>query len=215
MKNLLTTITFTLITSVIVNAQSDQKSLEIINKSIDAIGGKKKLENVKTLYTEMQINNDPVFYITKEKAPNKGSLEVKVNGNSVFGYRFDGEKGFEKQNGQIKQMPDEEITDKKNRKYIFNELAYIDPTIWTFNYVGEVDLNNSKAHKLKGENKNGTIEYIYFDSNNFRKVKSENIVMNDENNLSTFEYLDYRTLDGLIVNYKLIHTDPKKVITRN
>lgn len=213
MNKLLTTIAFSLGTTLCIYAQSDTKSVEIINKVIKAAGGKKNLENVKTLYSEMQINNDPVFYITREEAPNKGALEVKVNGNSVYGYRFDGSKGFENNQGKITAMPEEDIADKKNRKYIMNELAYLDPTIWTFNFIGEVNINNKKAYKLKGKNENGIVEYIYFDANTFYKIRKEMLIDNNENKVTTFEYSDYRDVNGVKLNFKTILIDPDKNTT--
>ena len=213
MNKLFTTIAITLSATLSIYAQSDTKSIEIIKKSIDAIGGKEKLENVKTLYTEMQINNDPVFYITKEKAPNKGALEVKVNENSVYGYRFDGNNGFEFSEGQIKQMPKEELFDKINRKHIINELAYLDPTIWTFTYLGQTKINNKKVHQLKGKNENGIVEYVYFDSKDYLKVRNEKLIDNDENKKSIIDYYDYRNVDGVNLYFRFVVTDPDKTVT--
>lgn len=207
MKNLFTILFILILSSVF--GQSDAKSLEIINKSIDAIGGKEKLLKMKTLYSEMKMGDEPVLYITREMAPNKGALEIQVNGNIVYSYRFDGTKGFENKSGNKSPMNDEENLDKKNRKYITNELAYADSSIWTFEFVND----NNDTYKLKGKNKNGTIEYIYFDKKTYYKVKSETVIQNDDNQLSTLYYKDYRNFDGYILYYNMTHIDPSKTKT--
>lgn len=207
MKNLFTIFFILILSSVF--GQSDTKSLEIINKSIEAIGGKEKLLKMKTLYSEMKMGDEPILYITREMAPNKGALEVQANGNVVYSYRFDGTKGFENKGGNKSAMNDEENSDKKNRKYITNELAYADPSIWTFEFIN--DQNNT--YKLKGKNKNGTVEYIYFDKKTYYKVKSETVIQNNKNNFSTFYYEDYRNLDGYTLSFKMIHVDPTNTKT--
>ncbi|HEY9703720.1 MAG TPA: hypothetical protein V6C58_14830, partial [Allocoleopsis sp.] len=55
---------------------------EIIEKNIEAQGGRKILENIKTMYSESYTVMDgrEVLFVTKEMAPNKGIFEIIYQG---------------------------------------------------------------------------------------------------------------------------------------
>lgn len=70
------------------NAQklSDNAAIEIVNKSIDAMGGQKLLKSIKTLYTdsETEMQGRKVNWIVKEMLPNKGSFQIIYQGRTVY-----------------------------------------------------------------------------------------------------------------------------------
>ncbi|HEX7869558.1 MAG TPA: hypothetical protein VF455_05525, partial [Chryseobacterium sp.] len=77
MKQITTAITFCLIIAnnfVFSQTTEEIKGKEIIEKSINATGGKELLSNIKTLYSKSSTIMDGrnVNYITKEMAPNLG-----------------------------------------------------------------------------------------------------------------------------------------------
>lgn len=59
-------------------SQSDKVAVEIINKSIDAMGGKKLIESIKTLYTDSktEMQGRKVNWVVREMLPNKGSFQI-------------------------------------------------------------------------------------------------------------------------------------------
>lgn len=81
---------------------NEAKAKSIIEKGIDAMGGKELFSSIKTLYTKSATITDGrnVYFITKEMAPNLGSFEIEYEGRIVYRSWFDGSTGFEMVNGQ-------------------------------------------------------------------------------------------------------------------
>lgn len=94
------------------NAETN-KSIQIIEKSIQAQGGRKLLENIKTLYSKSEtvMEGRNVYWITKEMAPNKGSFEIEYQGRVVYKSFYDGKIGYDVINGQktIATQPNSKI----------------------------------------------------------------------------------------------------------
>jgi hypothetical protein len=168
----------TVISSNFVFSQStnETKGKEIIEKAVNAKGGKELLNSIKTLYSKSSTITDGrnVNYITKEMAPNMGSFEVEYQGRIVYRSWFDGKTGYNMVNGEKKVADQEEFKDKLDRKYIMNELAYLDPTMYNVEFV-ETD-NDQKLHKIKTTAKDGSITNLYYDTESFllKKEVKEN-----------------------------------------
>lgn len=168
----------TVISSIFVFSQStnETKGKEIIEKAVKATGGKGLLNSIKTLYSKSSTITDGrnVNYITKEMAPNMGSFEVEYQGRIVYRSWFDGKTGYNMVNGEKKVADQEEFKDKLDRKYIMNELAYLDPTMYNVEFV-ETD-NDQKLHKIKATAKDGSITNLYYDTESFllKKEVKEN-----------------------------------------
>jgi hypothetical protein len=104
----------------IINAQnkSDNFAMEVINNSINAMGGKNLLQSIKTLYTdsETEMEGRKVNWIVKEMLPNKGSFQVVYQGRTVYQNWFNGKVGHELINGEKKIADQEEFKDKEFKK---------------------------------------------------------------------------------------------------
>lgn len=180
------------------------KSVEIIEKSIEAQGGKQVLENVKTLYTKSEtvMDGQNVFWITKEMAPNKGSFEIEYQGRIVFKSFYDGKTGYDVVNGQKKLADQEEFKDKNYRRHIINSLDYIDPSLYTLEYIGEEKANNKDCDKIQATLKNGKVEYLYYDKISHLLAKSEVVKNPEKNSFSVTLYDDYKKFGDLVYETK-------------
>src|SRR4051794_29968012 len=108
MKKIFITLSFLLFTgSVLVNAQDKQtlNAIQIVKKSIDAMGGETYLRSVKTLHSDMrtEMEGRQVNWIVKEMIPNKGSFTVVYQGRTVFQTWFDGKDGYETIRGVVEK----------------------------------------------------------------------------------------------------------------
>ncbi|PIF46234.1 hypothetical protein CLU96_3258 [Chryseobacterium sp. 52] len=199
MKLLTTILTVcSVITSSLVFSQStnETKAKEIIEKAIKATGGKELLNSIKTLYSKSSTVMDGrnVNYITKEMAPNMGSFEVEYQGRIVYRSWFDGKIGYETVNGQKKIADQEEFKDKLDRKYIMNELSYLDSSIYSVEFI-ETD-NTHKLHKVKAIAKDGSIINLYYDTDSFllKKEIKENPSKGSFSTILCNEYKKYGDL---------------------
>ncbi|MFC3159162.1 hypothetical protein SAMN05443633_10381 [Chryseobacterium arachidis] len=110
---------------------------EVIDNYLKAIGGKDKLEAVKTTLTEntMTVQGMEISMTTK-KMGNKFKSEQSVMGQKMVQF-FDGEKGYFEQAGQKMDIPADKIGELKKSKVI-DALGY-DPASFSTVTVEKVD----------------------------------------------------------------------------
>ncbi|SHM95595.1 insulinase family protein [Polaribacter sp. KT 15] len=98
----------------------------VVNKYLDAIGGKDKVMAVKTtmIVSNATIQGTPLVMTMKAAAPNKSSQEIAVMGNVMQKTVFNGATGYSSARGQKKDMTAEQITKAKSGNALFSDLAY-------------------------------------------------------------------------------------------
>ncbi|RXM38647.1 hypothetical protein BOQ62_16405 [Chryseobacterium sp. CH21] len=176
---------------------SEKNALQIIEKAIQARGGKELLSSIKTLYSrsETVMDGRNVNWITKEMVPNKGSFEIEYQGRIVYRSWFDGKTGYELVNGERKLADPAEFKDKADRKYIINELAYIDPKLYKIELIEE---NPDKLYyKIKETYVTGKVSYLYYDIKSFFLSKEETVENGEKNTFSTVLQSDYKKFGDL------------------
>ena len=99
---------------------------KVVNKYLEAIGGKAKVMAVKTTITvaNATIQGTPLVMTMKAAAPNKTSQEIAVMGNTMQKTVFNGTVGYTAARGQKKEMTVAEVTDAKSKNSLFSDLAY-------------------------------------------------------------------------------------------
>jgi hypothetical protein len=175
------------------SAQTNLTATEIINKSIEATGGKQYLLSIKTLYSKIatEMEGRQVNWITKEMLPNKGAFEIVYQDRTVFQNFYDGEKGYEFSGGK-KQLADQaEFSDKKYRRNIFNELDYLDSTLYTLASAGTETVNNEDCYKIKATCINGTVRTLYYSKNTFLQLR-EDISTSEKGVFNTTYFFGYK-----------------------
>lgn len=176
MKTTLLSLTFLFTLSFTkIHAQNDLSAKQIIEKNIDATGGKAYLQSIKTLYSNMttEMEGHKVNWITREMLPNKGSFQIVYQGRTVFHNFYDGKKGYELSEGK-KQLADQaQFSDKKFRKNIFNELDYLDPSLYTLELAGTDKVEAQDCFKVKASCTNGTIRMLYYSKKTFLQLRED------------------------------------------
>jgi len=183
------------------NAQkkTDNSAVEIINKSIEAMGGKDLLQRIETLYTdsETEMEGRKVNWIVKEMLPNKGSFQIIYQDRTVYQNWFNGKLGYELIHGEKKLANQEEFKDKEYKKNIFNELDYINPSLYKLEFIGEEKVESNNCNKIKATLINGFVENLYYDKTTFLLTKSEKILNTEKNSFSTTYYSNYKRFKNL------------------
>ncbi len=110
---------------------------EVIDNYLKALGGKDKLENIKTTLIEntLTVQGMDVMMTTK-KMGNKFKSEQSVMGQKMVQF-FDGEKGYFEQGGQKMDIPADKIPELKKSKVI-DALSY-DPSTFSAVTVEKID----------------------------------------------------------------------------
>ena len=179
---------------------------DVIDRYLNVIGGRDKLESVNTLITNGELElpagtPQQVILSVKQKMPNMESVKQKVlmGGQVVMegGQSFDGETGYIQGPQGRMDMDDETISKKKTVQGIFEELYY---SVKQLELVNISNVDGDDAYKIKIMD-GADISYRYYSISKgyLLSVESE-----DKNkNVNTTNYSDFRTVDGIIFPFKL------------
>ena len=98
----------------------------IVDKYITAIGGKDKVNAVKTtmMVANATIQGTPLVMTMKASAPNKTSQEISVMGNVMQKSVFDGTIGYSESRGQRKDLEGDDLEKAKKDTSIISDLSY-------------------------------------------------------------------------------------------
>ena len=201
-----------LLTGIITQAQNDTMTAhKIIHHTIDAMGGMDYLKNIKTLYSDISTMMDgrQVHWIVKEMAPNKGSFQIDYQNRTVFKSWFDGKTAFETLNGKNKDADQDGYKDKLFKKNIFNEIDYLDSTLWKLEYLGVERVNNTPCYKIKGTLASGLVMLLYFDQASYLMVRSDKNENPESSRFTTIFYSNYKTFDKLVYPTEFKYGDDK------
>lgn len=189
-----------LLVSVFAHQKHDIKDpREVINNAISALGGKDFLLSIKTMYTDIstEMEGRKVHWITKEMLPNKGAFQIIYNDRIVFQNWFDGKNGFEIVNGEKRKADDQEFKDKKFKKNIFDELDYLDTTLWKLELMGEQKVKNDDCYKIKATLVNGLVKILYYSKATYYMLREDKVSNKEKDSFSTTLFSDYQKFGQL------------------
>lgn len=177
---------------------------EIIDKYVEAIGGKDAMSAVEDRTTIMRGNimGQNVTLIVKQKWPNKLRQEIKAGGMDQLTV-FNGEKGVMKAAGQILEISGKELDALKIES---NMDLLFDPELFgiKLDYEGETVIEEIPAHKIKMTLPSGLRWFQFYDKETGLKLQ-ENKEMQTQMGLietSTY-YSDYKEVDGKLYPFKI------------
>ncbi|MEP4948381.1 MAG: pitrilysin family protein, partial [Flavobacteriaceae bacterium] len=121
----------------------------ILEKYMQAIGGKAKLESVESyaLLAEAEMQGMKLELEMKKTTKDQFMQDVKVMGNSMQKQVLDGDKGYMVAQGQRKDLSPEEIERMKEESAAFPELNYL--AAGNISLEGIETIGDKKAYKLK------------------------------------------------------------------
>jgi len=172
---------------------------DVLENAITALGGKDYLLSIKTLYTDIstEMEGRQVHWITKEMLPNKGAFQIVYNDRIVFQNWYNGKTAYEIVNGEKRKADPEEFKAKKYKKNIFNELDFIDASLWTLELVGEEKVNDENCYKIKATLINGEVRNLFFSKSSFYMLREDKISNSEKDSFSSTYFSDYQKFGGL------------------
>ncbi|MBK9490926.1 MAG: hypothetical protein IPO07_20655 [Haliscomenobacter sp.] len=176
----------------------------MIDKYVQAIGGKEKLMTIKdeAVTMEATVQGMPLEMVSLKKEPGKLSISVSVGGNVMQSTVYDGKKGQVTQQGQAAAMSENDLVKSSYDAAIFPELHY-SKTGHKLSYKGIEAINGADAHKIVIEDPKGNKETTFFDVKTGYMVKN---VEATEAGTTTLEFGDYQAKDGIYFPRKVTIT---------
>lgn len=170
----------------------------ILDKYINAIGGKAALEGVKTLMvtSKAKIQGQELTLVKKETASGKSYQNISAMGMTMLKSVYDGKSGYAEIQGQRKDMTPDDLSELKYAG-VFPELLMLNSK--SIQLAGIENINGADAYKLV----DGDISFFY-DVNTGLKV-AEGLKKEDPQGKSTAQigyYGDYTEISGIKIPYK-------------
>ena len=165
---------------------------KVVNKYIEAIGGKEKVMAVKTvmMVSNATVQGTPLLMTMKASAPNKTSQVISVMGNTFQKAVFDGKIGYEESRGQRKVLEGDDLEKAKNKNTLFGDLNY---TSGELVRIEPLEGKNAIVLKYLGKE-------IFYDMTSGLKVKSVETVKTPDGKEvkvpTTFS--DYKEVNGIL-----------------
>jgi outer membrane lipoprotein-sorting protein len=187
-----------------------QTADEIIDKHLQAMGGKEKLKAVQSqrISGKMVMGQGMEAPFTMEiLRPNKMRMEFTIQGMTGV-QAFDGTAGWSVMPFMGKTEPEAMPEDEAK---IMQEEADIDGLLLDYKdkgrqveYAGKEELEGTPVHKLKVTQKAGDVVYVYIDAEQFlqlkqsgkRKVRGQEIE-------SETTFGDFKTVEGLVFPHSI------------
>lgn len=172
----------------------------IIEKYVDAIGGKAMLESVEsyamTAAAEMQ--GMKLEMEMKKTSKDQFMQDVKMMGNSVSKQVLDGDKGYALGQGQRKDLSPEEIEKVKAEAATFPELNYL--AVGGITLDGMETVGDKKAYKIKVTDS----KTVYYDAETGLKLQEVTITeMQGQQMKQTLMLDDYKEVSGILFPFKI------------
>ncbi len=187
-----------------------QTAEEIINKHFEAMGGKDKLANLKTMKLLCSVEiaagmKAPItMYFINNEAMRR---EVEVQGMKILA-AVEGDSGW-----SINPMSGKKDAERMNADEIKESKDEMDLTGALFNYkekgntvelLGKEDMEGTEVYKLKITKKSGDIEYDYIDASTYLTLKETTThKFNDKETTADVLYSDYRKAGDILFPFAM------------
>ncbi len=167
----------------------------VVNSYFKAIGGKDKLDNVKSLMTVAngKVQGIDVVLTAKSSFPNKNATVLTGMGQTFMKNVFDGEKGYLEQQGRRLDFNEKQLEEAKAKKMPFEDEIYKSGKL---DRIESVDGSNAYVIKYND------LE-VFYDIKTGYKVKTIRTIKTprgDQQVPTTFS--DYREVNGIKFPYK-------------
>ena len=183
---------------------SDVDANTVLNKYIDAIGGKVNLNKVNSVFITAEAELQPGMMMNlemKKTSKNQFATEVFAMGQSMMKTVVDGEAGYKVQQGQRSEMSPDEVKETQEEGSPFPEVNYLNSGV-TLEKIEDVD--GEKAYRIK----------ISDSQTNFYSVETGLKIKVDkstENGAASTYLTEYQEISGIKFPFKISQTmGPRK-----
>lgn len=172
----------------------------VVKKHIDAIGGEKKLKEVKTLMTISKGSVQGQNLDMTTKSSNKGYFAVEMGmGGMTLSKQVIGEKvAYQMAQGQKKNIEGDDLVEMKSQAMPFQELAML--TDKNLKLEGIEAVNGKDCYVILY----GKSKFFYDVASGLRTATSKEREQRGQKMTQTTNYEDYKEVKGIKFPYKMI-----------
>lgn len=184
-------------------AATNVTAKDIITKYINAIGGAEELKKINSIAVNGAMNMQGMSLAVTEKkmAPNRNMIEINMNGQTVMRQAFDGTTGYQAQMGNKQPMGDDELTERKNTKGLFEQLFYNDAG-YKLEMAGTEKVGSSDAYKINVASPAGDKTTEYYDVKTGYLVKTEKTTKTKAGDVQQIvEYSNFKKVGNIILPF--------------
>lgn len=185
-----------------VDIPTDMTAEQVIQKYVDALGGKDKLKAIKSQKTVMSAETPmgAIAMTIVQKAPNMFYQAVNAGGMMVMETKFSGEAGMMVQMGQQQKIEGEGLEQMKMQARMFPEANW-ESLGYTATLKGAENVNGENAYRIEVETASGQKYTDYFDMDTFLKIRT---IATADGQTVTNDYSDYKEVDGIKIPYTMV-----------
>lgn len=187
------------------NAQSDPKAIEIVQKNIEATGGKEKMMAVKSMIRKMEVSM-PFGTSESESYYKDGKFYTKstMGGNVVMEQKYDGNRVYMNGMQGAQTLDDEKAVKRMSQQgKIFPALSMYDATS-VLKLVGNEKVDGKDCNKITVTDADGALTTLFYsaETNLLTKmiIKTE---FQGNPVEQTMVFSDYKAVDGLQFAHKM------------
>ncbi len=188
----------------------------VINKYIEAIGGKDIAITVKTVHSSADVTIEGAPFSPKAEikkmVPNKESMEMSIEGMGVImKQKFNGETGYVEQQGQKMETKGEMLDSQKSKITLFPELYYDKSYKLTLESL--TTINGNDVFKIKIE-KDGNSSFKYYNAETgFLTREEKTTTISDKEVTTVVDYSNYSPVKGVqFPYYQIVKSGPQTII---
>jgi predicted Zn-dependent peptidase len=174
---------------------------EVIAKYVQAIGGKENMMKINDVASvaSMEMQGMKIEIATKQKAPDKISVETKLGPNVLSKQVFNGVTAKVKSPAGVQELTGNDKEDMRLQATLNAEL-YLDKLGIKPELTGVEEINGKPAWKVTITLPSGRSTIDYYDQASALKVKT---VAQQGQMAVTTEYSDYKPVNGVLFPFKL------------
>jgi outer membrane lipoprotein-sorting protein len=183
-----------------VKTDPDITAGKVIENYLKAIGGKDALKKINSYSATISIDmmGQTLGGSMKKMAPYSTSMEMAMNGMTVYKMVFDGVKGYQGQMGQKNPMTPDEIKTQLDEKGIFPQLHYSEAG-YKLSMEGTAKVNGEDAYKIKITKPSARAAIEYYSVKTNYLLKQESTVSAQGKELEqTVEFGGYKNIEGIM-----------------
>ena len=182
----------------------------VLDNYINAIGGEKAVNGVKTLFvtgaSEIEGAPAPLSYISKKETKGRTFFKLELVGMMELSKQVIGDKsGYISSQGQKKDLTPEEFAEKKATATTFEELLLSKKADVTLD--GIEPINGSDAYAIK----NGKTTLYYDVKTGLKVLSSTTTERAGQKMTSTITYSDYKDVKGVKVPYNVVMSQGRDI----
>jgi outer membrane lipoprotein-sorting protein len=206
------TLAYLLLTALSAVALAAQTADEVIEKNIQAKGGRERIKAVKSLRftATMSMGQGATAPVVMELVPpgHKVRMEFTIQGQTGI-QAYDGTNGWQLMTflgkNDPEPMSDDDLKEiKENADLLEGPLFDYKAKGNQVEYLGKGDLEGTPVHRLKLTQKNGDVTTIYLDADSYLELKDETTrsIRGQATDVES-TYGNYKKVDGITVAYSI------------